>query len=117
VLREIKSILSAGLPTMIYTGVFDGSSCGHLSVMDALHMVAYEPLEEAPRKLWMGSEHPFGFVQSGGALTFVWVSNSGHMVPTDQPEAALDMMDRFLHNRSLAEGERVPIKAAADAEK
>ncbi|KAF4720479.1 hypothetical protein FOZ63_002484, partial [Perkinsus olseni] len=91
VLKEVQTVLSAAIPTMIYTGVFDGSSCGHLSVMEALHMLGYEPFETASRELWESPNHPFGFVQSGGVLTFVWVSNSGHMVPTDQPEAALDM--------------------------
>ncbi|KAF4656085.1 General transcription and DNA repair factor IIH helicase subunit XPD, partial [Perkinsus olseni] len=117
VLKEVQTVLSAAIPTMIYTGVFDGSSCGHLSVMGALHMLGYEPFETASRELWEGPNHPFGFVQSGGALTFVWVSNSGHMVPTDQPEAALDMMDRFIHNRSLAGKNEVPWRPAADAEK
>jgi carboxypeptidase C (cathepsin A) len=31
-------------------------------------------------------------------LTFLRVYNAGHMVPMDQPEAALDMLDRFFGN-------------------
>ncbi|KAF4664183.1 hypothetical protein FOL47_005252 [Perkinsus chesapeaki] len=114
VLKEVQSILSAKLPTLIYAGVFDGSSCGHLSVVESLHMLNYEPFETASRELWEGSDHPFGFVQSGGDLTFVWVSNSGHMVPTDQPEAALDMIRRFLNGRSLSGKDKMLV---ADAEK
>lgn len=26
------------------------------------------------------------------------VLNAGHMVPTDQPEVALELIDRFIHN-------------------
>ncbi|KAF4706917.1 hypothetical protein FOZ62_019421, partial [Perkinsus olseni] len=52
VLKDVQTVLSAAIPTMIYTGVFDGSSCGHLSVMEALHMLGYEPFETASRELW-----------------------------------------------------------------
>lgn len=34
-----------------------------------------------------------------GSLTFLQVYEAGHMVPMDQPEAALDMLNTFLQNK------------------
>ena len=38
-------------------------------------------------------------VKGTGSLTFLQVYEAGHMVPMDQPEAALDMYNRFVFNR------------------
>ena len=37
-------------------------------------------------------------VKGSGSLTFLQVYEAGHMVPMDQPEAALDMYNRFTFN-------------------
>lgn len=36
--------------------------------------------------------------KGSGSLTFLQVYEAGHMVPMDQPEAALDMYNRFVFN-------------------
>ncbi|CAN0583295.1 unnamed protein product, partial [Ectocarpus sp. 12 AP-2014] len=42
----------------------------------------------------------------GNPLTFLLVLNSGHMVPLDQPRAALDMLKRFLSGDAFSDGEQ-----------
>lgn len=43
-----------------------------------------------------------GIVRSFGNFTFLRVFNAGHMVPKNQPAAALDMLNKFLCNHDLA---------------
>merc|ERR1712232_833493 len=42
-----------------------------------------------------GMDKPVGQYKEVENLTFLRVYNAGHMVPMDQPEAALGMLDRF----------------------
>ena len=49
-----------------------------------------------------------GLVRSSNGLTFLQVYNAGHMVPTDQPEVALNMILHFLKDESW------PVKMKCD---
>lgn len=40
----------------------------------------------------------------------------GHMVPMDQPAAALDMITRFMLNKNLAEDDEAIVTHVGDAE-
>jgi len=105
VLPHLETILDHRVPLRVYNGVLDGSSCNHISVFHSLTMLQWQGKSAflaAPREQWSipGEKHPAGYAQSGGGLTFVWVANSGHLVPTDQPEAALDMLRVFLEDTS-----------------
>jgi cathepsin A (carboxypeptidase C) len=42
-----------------------------------------------------------GRTQSGGGLTWATVYEAGHMVPYDQPDAALAMLNRWLDGQDL----------------
>jgi len=108
VIPYLNTVLARGVPLLVYDGVFDGSSCNHLSVFNALRLLDWSGKDTffgSERVLWTssqtesGTEHPWGHVQTGGGLSFVWVANSGHLVPTDQPEAALQLLRMFLQNR------------------
>jgi serine carboxypeptidase-like clade 4 len=48
-----------------------------------------------------------------GSLSFVKVSESGHMVPMDQPRNAVEMLRRFINGEAIAGGEWKPPAAAA----
>jgi len=54
-----------------------------------------------------GSELPdvAGYAREVGDFKQVVVRGAGHMVPTDQPERALDLITRFVEGRSFAEVE------------
>mmetsp|Transcript_65721 Transcript_65721/g.182982 ORF Transcript_65721/g.182982 Transcript_65721/m.182982 type:complete len:448 (+) Transcript_65721:81-1424(+) len=107
-LHNLKTILEHGVPLRVYDGVLDGSSCNHVSVFNALKLLQWKGKEAflaATRQQWKvpGSNHPAGYLQSGGGVTFVWVANSGHLVPYDQPEAALEMLRSFLESSQTPE--------------
>ena len=42
-----------------------------------------------------------GQVKSFGALTFARIYDAGHMVPYDQPEASLEMVNQWISNLHL----------------
>lgn len=41
-----------------------------------------------------------GLAKSHGPLTFLKVHNAGHMVPMDQPKASLEMLKRWIQDKS-----------------
>jgi cathepsin A (carboxypeptidase C) len=47
-------------------------------------------------KLSSDKEKTIGNIKSSGNFTFVKIHAGGHMVPFDQPEASLDMLNRAL---------------------
>jgi cathepsin A (carboxypeptidase C) len=46
---------------------------------------------------WKGK----GLARTSKGLTFLQVYDAGHMVPSDQPEAALDMLATFLAQKTF----------------
>lgn len=59
----------------------------------------------APNVTWHANSSsgalPSGSAVSAQGLTFLRVARAGHMVPKDEPQAALDMVTRFLHNQTF----------------
>lgn len=55
----------------------------------------------APRHIWYVGEDIAGYAKQAGNLTEVLVRNAGHMVPSDQPRWALDLISRFVANKPL----------------
>ncbi|KAI5633506.1 serine carboxypeptidase domain-containing protein [Phthorimaea operculella] len=53
----------------------------------------------AKRKIWRVGQEVAGYVKKAGNLTEILVRNAGHMVPSDQPKWALDMITRFIRNK------------------
>lgn len=49
---------------------------------------------------WKVNNTVVGTVKQMNPLTFVYVKNAGHMVPTDQPVNTLDMMRRWINNNT-----------------
>lgn len=56
---------------------------------------------KAPRKVWMVGDELAGYTKSVDNLTEVLVRNAGHMVPSNQPKWALDLITRFTHNKKF----------------
>lgn len=60
----------------------------------------------SPRGLWMSShtrkdKAPAGYTKSHLNLDFVVVYGSGHLAPYNQPATSLDLLNRFLDNKSF----------------
>ncbi len=59
---------------------------------------------QATKIIWRdtdGSGNVSGYARRARNLWQVVVREAGHMVPTDQPSRALDMLDRFISGRGF----------------
>lgn len=60
-----------------------------------------EEYKKAVRKQWWVDKDLAGYSKTVGNLTEVLVRNAGHMVPSDQPRWALDLITRFTKNKAF----------------
>ncbi|KAJ2940208.1 hypothetical protein O0L34_g11775 [Tuta absoluta] len=65
----------------------------------SLHFSSAEEYHVAKRKIWRVGHDVAGYVKKAGNLTDILVRNAGHMVPSDQPKWALEMITRFIRNK------------------
>ncbi|CAH1107288.1 unnamed protein product [Psylliodes chrysocephalus] len=63
-----------------------------------LDFVSAEEYKNAERRKWRYGSDVAGYIKSAGNLTEVLVRNAGHLVPADQPEWALDLINKFMTN-------------------
>ncbi|MFJ5104286.1 hypothetical protein [Streptomyces sp. NPDC088554] len=90
--------------TLLYTGNFD-TACGYRSteeILDDLMKQGGRQAEwrDATRLIWTQAQgDPKGFVRNVGNLTQVAVPDSGHQVPTFQPEICREMLYNWLFDR------------------
>ncbi|CAM9829589.1 unnamed protein product, partial [Ectocarpus sp. 13 AM-2016] len=120
VTKELRSNLNAGVRSLFFNGQYD-LICNHVGNLKALERLGDwtgdKEWESARRGVWLsddkeeghwGHRRPIGYVKEkrGNPLTFLLVLNSGHMVPLDQPRAALDMLKRFLSGDAFSDGEQ-----------
>ncbi|CAG9767344.1 unnamed protein product [Ceutorhynchus assimilis] len=57
---------------------------------------------KAEREIWTVSNRVAGYVKNAGNLTEVMVRDAGHMVPKDQPEAAYDLVYKFIRGQPIS---------------
>ncbi|CAH1405379.1 unnamed protein product [Nezara viridula] len=55
----------------------------------------------APRKEWFVGGELAGYTKTVKGFTEVLVRDAGHMVPSDQPKYAFDLLSRFVFNKSF----------------
>ncbi|CAI9091163.1 OLC1v1026115C1 [Oldenlandia corymbosa var. corymbosa] len=105
----IPGLLEDGVKLLVYAGEYD-LICNWLGNSRWVHA-----MEWSGQKEFQGSsEVPFvvdnseaGLLKSHGPLSFLKVHDAGHMVPMDQPKAALEMLKRWTKS-SLAENSAEP---------
>ncbi|KAJ2142180.1 hypothetical protein IW136_002034 [Coemansia sp. RSA 678] len=100
---QLARILDAGVPALIYNGDADWI-CNHYGVKSTLEEMKWNgqsAFNSAQDTLWLVNTKPAGEARTSGGLTFLKVYESGHMVPMDQPENSLDMLNRWLSNTSF----------------
>lgn len=56
----------------------------------------------ASREIWSSGSHVVGYVKTAGNLTEVLVRNAGHMVPSDQPEYAYQLIYNFINGEPIS---------------
>lgn len=66
-----------------------------------LNFSSTEEYQNASRVVWRVDNLVAGYVKQAGNLTEILVRDAGHMVPTDQPKWAYDMVYKFVRGMSL----------------
>jgi cathepsin A (carboxypeptidase C) len=97
--RVVPGILEK-IPVLIYAGDADFicNWLGNKAWTEALEwpgQKAYNK-EEMSNLTVSGKDEFVGAYKSSGNFTFIQIHAAGHMVPLDQPEASLDMLNRWL---------------------
>ncbi|CAJ1967721.1 unnamed protein product [Sphenostylis stenocarpa] len=100
----IPALLEDGINLLIYAGEYD-LICNWLGNSRWVHAMEWSGKREFTTSLEVpfvvdGSEA--GLLKSYGPLSFLKVHDAGHMVPMDQPKAALEMLKKWT-NGTLAE--------------
>jgi len=112
-MRNTKSLLTElvdeGIRLLVYAGNVD-MMCNYMgesqwiAQLPSTHKGAFN---QAPFLPWTVSDRQAGVVRSAGEgagnVTYLTVFEAGHMVPHDQPEAALDMLNKWIRNIPLAD--------------
>ncbi|CAK8576174.1 unnamed protein product [Lathyrus sativus] len=98
---DIPSLLEDGIKVLIYAGEFD-FICNWLGNSNWVHSMKW-----SGQKQFVASKTvPFlvdgkngGSLNSYGSLSFLKVNGAGHMVPMDQPKAALQMLVNWIEGK------------------
>ncbi|KAL9187053.1 hypothetical protein ACHAXT_010773 [Thalassiosira profunda] len=96
----VADLLNDGIPALIYAGDVD-FVCNYLGNrawtlnLDWDHKAEFQAAEE---KDWNSGG---GLARTANGLTFLQVYDAGHMVPSDQPEHALQMITQFLNGEAF----------------
>lgn len=106
-LPYIAELLDGGVRVLIYNGDRDLSTCaqGSEMLLDSMQWKGQDGWPSAPRGLWTVDDdrQVAGYTKEHKNLYFVVVYNSGHLVPFNQPLAALDLVTRFTLGKSFAD--------------
>lgn len=102
-LAILISDLTKHYRVLIYNGQLDIIVAYPLTenYLQNLDWTGAEKYKKAERKLWFVGSELAGYSKTVDNLTEVLVRNAGHMVPSNQPLWALDLITRFTHNKSF----------------
>ncbi|CAN1146302.1 Serine carboxypeptidase-like 48 [Linum perenne] len=97
----IPQLLEKGIGVLIYAGEFD-LICNWLGNWNWVHAMKWsgqKQFEGAATVPFVVGKTSAGELKGYGPLHFLKVHNAGHLVPMDQPEAALQMLQRWMQGR------------------
>ncbi|KAK6198734.1 carboxypeptidase Y precursor [Scheffersomyces amazonensis] len=97
--QYVAELIEKGVPVLLYAGDKDYicNWLGNHAWSDALDYEDHESFESQALKPWYTAENKLaGEVKNYKKFTFLRVYDAGHMVPYDQPAAALDMVNRWV---------------------
>lgn len=85
---------------LFYNGQLDIIVAYPLTVnfLKNLNFKGADEYKTAKRFIWKVDSDVAGYIKKAGNMTEVLVRNAGHMVPTDQPKWALNLITNFTHN-------------------
>jgi len=90
-------------PVLFYNGNFDSSCCNHLGTSRMLQKMVWDGQSEylsAKRQVWKphSGSPDFVMVKKARNLSFAIINYCGHLVPTNQPDASIEMIYSFINN-------------------
>lgn len=99
----VEELLDANYRTLFYSGQLDIIVATPLTenFLKNLHWKGSTKYDSAPRKIYRltpKASNVAGYVRQVDNLYFAVIRNAGHMVPTDQPQIAFDLITRFVRN-------------------
>ncbi|CAH6719094.1 carboxypeptidase Y [[Candida] jaroonii] len=96
--EKLAEILDANVPVLLYAGDKDFVChwVGYDFVSNMIKFDGDDSYKKSEFKPWVKDGKEIGQVRGAEGLTFLRVYESGHMVPHDQPEVALDMLSAWL---------------------
>ena len=105
VVPTLRRLLDGPKPVrlLFYNGDMD-LICNHLGVERSLAALAWtgrDQFRDQRRRAWIRGDVTVGHVRRAKNLELLVVRDSGHMVPMDQPEIALDMIDSFITGKPI----------------
>jgi len=99
--KFLVPLLNKSIPVLVYSGDQDFicNYYGGRAWTSDLQWDGTKGFNEQGERDYMHKSSKSGTIKSYGPLTFLVISQAGHMVPMDQPEVSLQMIDAFIHNR------------------
>ncbi|XP_077221714.1 serine carboxypeptidase-like [Tasmannia lanceolata] len=111
----IPALIEDGIKLLIYAGEYD-LICNWLGNSRWVHSMEWsgqQAFAAAPNVPFLVDGIEGGQLKSYGPLSFLKVHDAGHMVPMDQPKAALEMLKRWTQGK-LADASPEQLDAVAD---
>jgi len=99
-LKDIPKILATNISVLMYNGNED-LICNYYGTAAYLNIMTWPGQQgfiKANNHTYTVSGNAAGSVRTFGGLTFLVVFQAGHMVPYDQPQVALDIVNRVISN-------------------
>ncbi|THH26698.1 hypothetical protein EUX98_g7491 [Antrodiella citrinella] len=99
----IAALLERGVKALLYVGANDWicNWVGNEKMSLALEWSGQEAFAAQPLRDWKVNGTTAGVTRSSGAFTFATIYGAGHMVPFDQPEVALELVQKWLAGEEL----------------
>lgn len=98
---QVERLLEDGCRIMFYSGNLDVIVAYPLSE-NSFQNMKWSKIDQYKRKLrvpFVVNHTLAGYIKKVANFAEVVVLNAGHMVPTDQPQAAFELIDRFINDK------------------
>ncbi|URD99586.1 serine carboxypeptidase-like [Musa troglodytarum] len=105
----IPALLEDGIKLLVYAGEYD-LICNWLGNSRWVHSMEWSGQQDfvsSPEVPFLVDGAESGVLKSHGPLSFLKVHDAGHMVPMDQPKAALEMLRKWTHGELAASSKPV----------
>ncbi|EEF32785.1 serine carboxypeptidase-like [Ricinus communis] len=111
----IPALLEDGIQLLVYAGEYDliCNWLGNSRWVHAMEWSGQKAFGASPEVPFTVDNSEAGVLRSYGPLAFLKVHDAGHMVPMDQPKAALEMLKRWTQGK-LSEALTQPGKLVAE---